>query len=144
MSNQKDLEISKVKKRRLVIGLSYVIVMVLFFYFSGIFNLPAATVLGPGRNIEPKSGFVVGDLLVHPVVGQPNETINVSISVANNNSTWGIYVLELRINGVKEAGEAVNVDAGGREEVSFKVTRDLPGDYVVFINGLYATFAIVP
>ncbi len=68
VSNHNNLKITNITRRRLVIGLSFVIAMAVLFYFSGIFNLPAATVLGPGRHIESKSGFVVGNLSVHPVV----------------------------------------------------------------------------
>jgi len=51
------------KKRRLIIGLLLVTVMLVLFYFAGLFNKMPAKVQGPGGFIEPKAG---AEQLHHP------------------------------------------------------------------------------
>ena len=91
---------------------------------------------------EGQSPFTVSGLHIQPAEVQPNEPVNITVSVANNYHTWGIYSLLLKIDGVKEAEKQAEVSAGTTEEVSFVVTRERPGRYSVFINGLSGTFRV--
>lgn len=90
-----------------------------------------------------QSPFRVENLSIQPTEVRPNEIVTITVSVTTTHDTWGIYSLVLQINGVKEAESQANVDAGGTENVSFKVTRKEPGKYSVFINGLSGSFAVV-
>ena len=97
-----------------------------------------------GSCVEPPRGpFLVKNLSIQPAEVQPNEIVTITVSVANTHDTWGIYSLVLKINGVKEAGKQANVDAGSTQDVSFSVTREDPGSYAVFINGLSGGFTVV-
>jgi len=89
------------------------------------------------------SPFVVSHLSIEPAVVPPSEAVTITVSVANRHHTWGAYSLVLKINGVREAEAQANVDAGGRRDVSFVVTREVPGRYAVFVNGLSGSFTVV-
>jgi len=92
---------------------------------------------------QPKSPFIVSDLTIQPAEVRPDEPVTIAVTVANTHHTWGIYGLVLKINGLIEAEDQANVDAGSSQEVSFNVTRKDPGKYRVFINGLSDSFSVV-
>ena len=92
---------------------------------------------------SPSSPFVVSDLSIEPTQVQPNEAVTITVSVDNRHHTWGMYSLLLKINGVREAEAQANVDAGGSRDASFVVTRETPGKYAVFVNGLSGSFSVV-
>ena len=92
--------------------------------------------------LEGRSPFIVSGLCIQPVEAQPNEPVNITVSVTNTYHIWGIYSLLLKIDGIKEAEKQAEVNAGTTEEVSFVVTRERPGRYSVFINGLSGTFRV--
>ncbi len=73
-----------------------------------------------------------------------NETVNITISVTNTYNTGGVYSLVLSINGAMVTEKQTNLDAGSSEIVSFSVTKQDPGSYTAFINGLSGTFTVVP
>ncbi len=90
-----------------------------------------------------RSDFLVENLTIEPAKVEPDEVVTITVSVTNTHDTWGIYSLALNINGVREAEKQANVDAGGTRNVSFSVTRENPGRYTVFINGLSGSFTVV-
>ena len=118
--------------------LGIVIVSVFLGYLIG------CTGSGVGTPPPPTSGFLVENLCVQPAEVQPNEIVTITVSVANTHRTWGIYSLVLEINGVKEAEKQATVAAGSSQDVSFSLTREQPGSYTVFINGLSGSFTVVP
>lgn len=89
------------------------------------------------------SGFLVANLSIQPTEVPPNEIVNITVSVANTHDTWGLYSLVLTIDGVKEAEGQVMVGAGSIHDLSFRVTREEPGSYTVFVNGLSGSFTVV-
>ena len=89
------------------------------------------------------SGFLVTNLSVKPLEVEPNEVVTITVSVANTHDTWGIYSLVLKINGVEEAEKQATVDAGSSQDVSFSLTKENPGSYSVFSNGLRGGFTVV-
>jgi hypothetical protein len=91
---------------------------------------------------ERQSPFTVSRLCIQPVEARPNEPVNITVSVTNTYHTWGIYSLLLKIDGIKEAEKQAEVRAGTTEEVRFVVTRERPGGYSVYINGLNGTFRV--
>ena len=92
---------------------------------------------------QTRGPMFVKNLSIQPTRVQPNEVVNITVSVVNNHHSWGIYSLLLKINGVEEAQKQANVDAGSTQDVSFSVTRENPGKYTVFINGLRGSFTVV-
>ena len=134
------------QKRRVALGLLVVVIMAMLFYFGGLFTETPAKIEGPGGFKVPKvgkSGFLVKNLSIQPAEVQPNEVVTITVSVTNTHDTREIYSLVLKINGVKEAGKQANVDAGGSQDVSFSVTREDPGRYAVFLNGLSGSFTVL-
>ena len=101
--------------------------------------------LGGGLSSSPTalSPFMVSNLSIEPAEAQSNEPVTITVTVTNTHHTWGIYSLALKINGQGEAQKQANVDAGGSQVVSFLVTRNDPGRYRVFINGLSSSFKVV-
>lgn len=89
------------------------------------------------------SPFIVSDLSIQPAEVRPYEPVTITVSVANIHDSWAIYSLVLKVNGLKEAEAQANVDAGSSQDVSFSVTREDPGKYRVFINGLSGSFTVV-
>lgn len=100
--------------------------------------------LGAGLSPSPTalSPFVVSNLSIEPAEAQPNEPVTITVTVTNTHHTW-IYSLVLKINGQREMQKQADVDAGGSQGVSFLVTRNDPGRYRVFINGLNDSFKVV-
>ena len=89
------------------------------------------------------SGFLVTNLSIQPKEVEPNEVVTITVSVANTHDTWGIYSLVLKINGVEETEKQATVDADSSQDLSFNLTRENPGSYSVFINGLSGGFTVV-
>jgi hypothetical protein len=89
------------------------------------------------------SGFVVSNLSIQPEEVQPDDIVAITLSIANTHDTWGIYSLVLKINGVKETEGQAMVAAGSTDNVTFCVSREEPGIYSVFINGLSGSFTVV-
>ena len=133
------------QKRKVAVALLLTVIMAVLFFVPGLFTDTSPKIEGPGGFIEPKvggSGFLVTDLSIQPAKVQPNELVTITVSVTNTHDTWGIYSLVLQINGIREAEQQADVDAGGTQDVSFSVTRENPGQYRVFINGLSGTFSV--
>ena len=102
------------------------------------------SLIGGGCTESPsQSPFLVKNISIQPAEIQPNEVVTITVSVTNTHDTWGIYSLVLNINGVREEEKQANVDASGTQDVSFSVTRENPGRYTVFINGLSGSFTVV-
>jgi len=90
------------------------------------------------------AAFSVSNLSIEPADIEPEESVTISVSVANTGGKSGSYTVVLKINGVKEAEETVTVAAGDSEDVSFSVTKEETGSYTVAVNGLSGSFTVVP
>jgi hypothetical protein len=84
----------------------------------------------------------VTNLSIHPTEVQPNEIVTITVSVANTGGTEGSYTVILKINGEKEAEKSVTIAAGSSEIVTFTVTRDIAGTYLVDVDGLIGVFTV--
>jgi hypothetical protein len=69
---------------------------------------------------------------------RPGEPVIVTTTVINRGSANGIMKLSLTVNGEEEAVTGVHVNCGGITPVSFAVSRNQPGIYRVYANGVYA------
>ncbi|MFC1945018.1 CARDB domain-containing protein [Chloroflexota bacterium] len=63
-------------------------------------------------------------------------------AVSNTGSIGGVYTVSLLLNGSIEDSKDITLAAGETSEVSFTVTRDMPGTYLVEINGLSDSFTV--
>ena len=54
----------------------------------------------------------------------------------------GSYEVTLSINGIIEDNKIVNLSAGATEEVNFVTSKDVPGVYMVDVNGISDSFIV--
>ena len=87
--------------------------------------------------------FSVSNLSIQPAEVQPNDVVNITLSVANTGGTEGSYSVALKINGVKEAEKSVTIAPGSSQSVSFSVTKEEAGSYSVNVNGLSGSFTVI-
>lgn len=94
----------------------------------------------PGQT--PTGIFKCIDLSISPsqvIVGEP---VTVIVSVTNISHATGSYTATLFINGVADAINTVNINAGGSQSISFTVTKAQVGTYSVSIGGLSGSFVV--
>jgi len=102
-----------------------------------------AIIAPPAPPPPAPAAFSVTNLSVKPLEVQPEETVTITVSVANTGGSEGSYSVVLTINGVKEAEESVTVAAGGSQDVSFTLSKEDAGSYSVAVDGLSASFTVV-
>lgn len=102
---------------------------------------PAPPPPSPGLELAT---FQVSHLTVQPAEVQPKETVTVTVVVTNTGDMRGSHTVVLKINGQKEAEKTVSVAADASEIVTFSVTREEPGSYRVGVDGLSASFTVIP
>jgi len=88
------------------------------------------------------AAFSVSNLSIQPAEVQPQEAVNITLSVANTGGTEESYSVALKINGVMEAEKSVTVAPASSQSVSFSVTREEIGSYSVDVNGLTGSFTV--
>ena len=98
---------------------------------------------GNGTGAPPApAAFSVSNLSIEPVECGANETVTISISVANTGGSQGSYNAVLNTNGVPEETRSVTIAAGNSQTVTFSVTREDAGSYTVTIGGLSGLFTV--
>jgi len=88
------------------------------------------------------AAFTLTHLDISPNEVFPGETINISGSVANTGGLEGVHTVLLNINGTREDEKVVTVAPGGKETVTFAVSKEEPGSYSVDINDLSGSFTV--
>ncbi len=99
---------------------------------------------GPGANPIPKAyaEFEVGGLsVVRPAV-TVGETAKVSTSITNTGGVQGTYKAVLTVNGKKAGEQDVAVAPGANVPISFQVSENQPGSYILEIGGISATLDV--
>jgi len=86
--------------------------------------------------------FIISLLSISPVEVNIGETVTITTSVANTGGTEGTYIITLKINEVKEADKSVTIAAGGSQNVTFVVSRNVAGSYSADVNGLRGLFTV--
>jgi tetratricopeptide (TPR) repeat protein len=89
------------------------------------------------------AAFSVSNLIIEPLQVYPNETVTISVSVANTGGSQGSYNTVLNINGVQEETESVTMAAGDSKSVTFSVTREYAGSYTVTVDDLSGSFTVM-
>ena len=88
------------------------------------------------------AAFSASNLTINPLEVQPNNVVNITLSVANTGETEGSYSVVLKINGVKEAEKSITLAPGKSQNVSFSVTKAEAGSYSVAVEGLSGSFNV--
>jgi hypothetical protein len=68
----------------------------------------------------------------------PGEPVTVTAQVANTGAVNGTTRLTLYVNGQEESRQVVTVACGSMTPVTFTATRNEPGTYSVYVNGVSA------
>ena len=90
---------------------------------------------GPGT-------LTITDLVIIPQEADTGEEITISVLVTNNGELEDTYIVVLEINGVAEATGYIPLAAGSSLPVTFTIRKDIPGTYIVDVNGLSGTFEV--
>jgi subtilisin family serine protease len=86
--------------------------------------------------------FVITGIRISPVTVQPDEQVTVQATVENTGSSAGTYRLVLKIDGVEFDSRELMLEKGESQEETFKIKKDMPGDYLVDINGQTGRFSV--
>lgn len=101
------------------------------------------TVAKPPKASKP-SAFSLRNLIVRPVEVTAGEPVTISIEAENTGEVESSYLLELNINGVLEATKEIALAGGASTTISFAVSKDTAGSYVVQIDGQNGEFTVLP
>gem|GEM_PF-4139476 len=82
------------------------------------------------------------NLVVQPSEVRPDEQATVSVEVSNTGPRSGKADVTLIVNGLVEETRSVKLPAGGRETVTFGISRATPGTYAVEIGGLTGSLVV--
>jgi len=68
----------------------------------------------------------------------PGTPVTVTANIANKSTVNGNKKVTLYVNGQVEAEQGVSVNSGGSSRLTFNVSRNEPGDYNVYVDGVLA------
>ena len=94
-----------------------------------------------GCTTEP-AVFSLSNLTIEPAEVAPNETVTISVSIANTGGSQGSHDVVLTINGVEEETKSVTLAVDDSRNVTFSVTKGDTGTYSVTIEGLSGSFNV--
>jgi len=100
-------------------------------------------VLASPNLIGADAVFEVTDLVISPSQINKGESANISFMVTNTGNITGSYSLDLKINGVVEATETVELGAGENKRLTFTITKDTPGEYSVEVGDLKGSLKVI-
>jgi len=68
----------------------------------------------------------------------PGETVTVTAGVINNGTAGGTTTVKLYVNGQEESSRGISLKSGSNIPVTFTVSRNEPGTYIVSVDGVPA------
>ncbi len=86
--------------------------------------------------------FSFEGLTVTPFSSRLDEPVTISVSVGNNGGGAGTCRVVLKLNGVAEDSQSIDLGAGDKQTVSFAVAKPAAGSYRVEVNGLGSSFLV--
>ncbi len=95
-----------------------------------------------GRELEPAK-MLVSYLNIDPQQVLPGQEVVVSANVCNGGEEDGTKTASLAVNGVAEQSQTVGVSGGSCQQVSFRLSRAVPGTYQVSIDGMVGQFSVL-
>lgn len=106
-------------------------------------TLLLALALAVTPSVSAQANFEISDLTITPESVKEGEPVTISCMVTNTGDAEGTYTLELKINDeVKDTETVEDLEPEGSQTVSFTVTGDIAGDYIVDLNGLPGYFSV--
>ncbi|MBS7614179.1 hypothetical protein KEJ18_00320 [Candidatus Bathyarchaeota archaeon] len=94
-------------------------------------------------SIVQPSQFEINNLNVTPEKVHAGEAVTISVTVTNNGDEAGSYTAVLRIGETVEGSKTVSLEGGQSTVVTFDVTKNVSGTYVVTIGDLTAKFTVL-
>ena len=88
------------------------------------------------------ASFTFTKFNITPLTSKVGDTVKITVTCANIGASPGTYPVVLKINGVSEQTEEVNLDPGKSQEVTFDITESKSGTYEVNINELTSSFVV--
>jgi hypothetical protein len=88
------------------------------------------------------AAFAVSSLNIAPERVKQGEPIAISAIVTNTGETAGNYSVVLRIKGIAEGIEEVELGPGRSQKVAFNITKDAAGYYPVALENLNGKFVV--
>jgi len=90
---------------------------------------------------EP-ANLIVSSLAITPSEVYVGEPVYVWLLVSNTGEESGSCEVSFKINGAVEEIKELTLSPGSSEKVGITITRDVPGTYVVDVNGLTGSFTV--
>jgi hypothetical protein len=104
-------------------------------------HLTTFAVLAPPTPPTPAT-FEMSSLSISPNEVDTEAPVTISVLLMNTGETTGNYTVILKINGVTEETKEVNLIGGTQREITFTISQDIAGTYLVDVNGLVGSFAV--
>ena len=96
-----------------------------------------------GEPPETPAGFSASHLHISPNWVEPNQQVEISITITNTGGGTGSYTAMLYINDNLEDSRTVSISPGSTESVLFNVTKSELGTYGVSLGGQEGQFTVV-
>ncbi len=117
------------------------------------------TIADPGGPAEPTAATVYGQGTMTSVPQQapvalsaisvksaylsatkvaPGEPVMITANVANTGTASGSSSIQLYINGEVDSTQGVRINSGSSKSITFTISRDEPGTYIVYVDGAAA------
>jgi len=98
-------------------------------------TLIAALILAVTTSVGAQADIEVTGVTISPDSVKEGETVTITATVKNNGDVAGSYDLILKINDeVEDTQPATDVPPDGTQTIMFTVTKDVAGDYIVYVN----------
>ncbi len=94
------------------------------------------------RDLDPAK-MSVSYLNIDPMQVLPNQEVTVSANICNQGEEAGGETAVLLVNGHAELSQSITVSGGPCQQVSFQVSRAVPGTYQVAVNGMTGQFSVL-
>ncbi|GEM_PF-5566983 len=82
-------------------------------------------------------------LHIDPAQVLPNQEVAISANVCNTGGEPGSMTVALMVSGEFEESQTVSVSPGACQQVSFTVSRLVPGTYEVWVDGMAGQFSVL-
>ena len=92
---------------------------------------------------EGSASFSTSHLSISPEMIQPNQQVDISISIVNNGEKTGSYEAGLYINEQIESSQTVSISPGSSQTMRFSITKATPGAYSVLLGGQQGQFTVM-
>jgi hypothetical protein len=108
---------------------------------ASVTHLTTFAVLAPPIPPTPAT-FEISSLIISPDEVDTEAPVTISVLLMNTGETAGSYTVILKINGATEETKEVNLIGGTQREITFTISQDTAGTYLVDVNGLTGSFTV--